>query len=184
MRPSGRRPKVAPVSHVTSALDERLSATRIMPATPEVIFSVLRDPVGHVAIDSSGMLQSSVGSAVRAVGESFIVHMDREALGDVPMGKYDVKVVFTKYSESTEIEWTIHGTIKPPIGHVYGYLLEPIEDGSGEVATRVTSYCDWSKAHPGWKPIFPVIDGKALRATLGILERTALAREASRTCHS
>ncbi len=56
--------------------------------------------------------------------------------------------------------------MKPPIGHVYGYELEPSDAG-----TLVTSYCDWSRALPEWKAIFPVIDEKALRASLGLLER-------------
>ncbi|WP_219924436.1 polyketide cyclase [Nocardioides campestrisoli] len=125
------------------------------------------------------MLQSAEGAVVGGAGGRFVVHMDREALGDLPMGKYDVEVVFTKYAEPTQIEWTIHGTIKPPIGHVYGYLLDEVGETADQPVTRVTSYCDWSGAHPDWKPIFPVIDDKALRATLGILERTARARAAS-----
>ncbi|RRO13151.1 polyketide cyclase [Saccharopolyspora rhizosphaerae] len=152
--------------------DARIEATRTMAATPAAIFEVLRDPEGHVAIDSSGMLQSAEGAPVSAVEESFVVHMDREALGDVPLGHYDVEVVFTKVAEPTEIEWTIHGTITPPLGHVFGYLLEPLENADGGPATKVTSYCDWSDVHPDWLPIFPVIDQKALRATLGVLERT------------
>jgi hypothetical protein len=38
----------------------------------------------------------------------------------------------------------------------------------------VTSYYDWSEIDPVWKEaeIFPIISEGALRATLGILERT------------
>lgn len=151
-------------------MTERISAVRVIPAGPKAIFRVLCDPEGQVAIDSSGMLQASTGEPVAAAEDSFLVHMDREALGDLPMGKYDVEVVITRYLRDVEIEWTIHGTIKPPIGHVYGYLLEPLESGH----TKVTSYCDWSNAVREWKPIFPVIDEKALRASLGLLERAVL----------
>ncbi|HET6560978.1 MAG TPA: polyketide cyclase [Marmoricola sp.] len=150
-------------------MTERISARRTVPSRPETIFGVLTDPDGHVAIDSSGMLQAATGGAVTAAGESFLVHMDREALGDLPMGTYDVRVVITRLQPATAIEWTIEGTVKPPIGHVYGYELEPAP-GAGTV---VTSYCDWSRAAPEWKPIFPVIDQKALRASLGLLERAA-----------
>jgi hypothetical protein len=61
----------------------------------------------------------------------------------------------------------MHGQLD--LGHVYGYRLEPIEEG-----TLVTSYYDWSGAEPAWKDaaIFPVIPESALRATLGILART------------
>ena len=104
-----------------------------------------------------------------AVGDSFVVHMDREALGDLPMGRYDVEVIITRY-EPDAVEWTIHGTVKPPIGHVWGYELEPDDEGG----TRVTSYCDWSGAAPEWKPIFPVVDATSLRASLGLLERAVV----------
>ncbi|GAB2859592.1 SRPBCC family protein [Nocardioides pacificus] len=148
-------------------MTERISAHRIIPAAPDAVFAVLTDPDGHVAIDSSGMLQSADGGPATAVGDAFVVHMDREALGDLPMGTYDVRVIITRLTHPTVVEWTIEGTVKPPIGHVYGYELEAV----GADRTRVTSFCDWSHALPEWKAIFPVIDEKALRASLGLLER-------------
>lgn len=151
---------------MTDDTTERIEATRLIDAPASEIFEVLRQPYGHVAIDASGMLQSATGTAVSAADESFVVHMDREALGDVDLGKYDVEVRFLTYEPDTAIAWTILGAIKPPIGHVFGYRLEPRDGG-----TLVTSYCDWSSADPKWKPIFPVIDAKSLKATLGILER-------------
>ena len=119
--------------------DERFEVQRTIKAAPDVIFSVLRDPKGHVAIDSAGMLMSATGEPVSGVGDSFVVHMDREALNDYPLGEYDVTVNIITYEQDREIAWTIEGVIKPPIGHIYGYRLEPIEDG-----TLVTSYYDWS----------------------------------------
>jgi hypothetical protein len=86
---------------------ERISATRIIPAPLEAVFGVLTDPDGHVAIDSSGMLQGASGEVVRATGNVFVVHMDRESLGDLPMGRYDVRVVITRLEPATAIEWTI-----------------------------------------------------------------------------
>jgi hypothetical protein len=71
---------------------ERLEVQRMIPAEPAAIFRVLTDPQGHVAIDSSGMLMDATGEPVTAVGDTFVVHMDREALNDVPMGRYDVTV--------------------------------------------------------------------------------------------
>src|SRR5262249_16797263 len=131
---------------------------------------VLADPQGHVAIDSSGMLQSASGEPVAAVGDSFVVHMDRESLNDFPMGKYDVTVEIVTFEQDREIAWTILGQIRPQIGHVYGYRLEPAEGGG----TLVTSYYDWSNIDQVWKhaDIFPIISELALRATLGILART------------
>jgi hypothetical protein len=149
---------------------ERLAVQRTIAAPPEVIFRLLCDPRGHVAIDSSGMLQSASGNPVTAVGDSFVIHMDREALNDYPeMGEYDVTVTITRLEADREIAWTILGQIRPQIGHVYGYTLEPSDRG-----TLVTSYYDWSEIDPAWKEaaIFPVIPESALRATLGILSRT------------
>ena len=148
---------------------ERLEVQRTVPADPATIFAVLRDPHGHVAIDSSGMLMDATGQPVSAVGDSFVVHMDREALNDYPMGRYDVTVTITEYVADREIAWTILGKIRPQIGHVYGYTLEPVEEG-----TLVTSYYDWSSIDPVWKEagIFPVMSEGTLRATLGILART------------
>ncbi|MEU6818617.1 SRPBCC family protein [Streptomyces sp. NPDC046860] len=148
---------------------DRFEVTRQMAASPSTIFDVLRSPQGHVAIDSSGMLQSAEGDPVGAVGDQFLVHMDREALGDLPMGRYDVTVVITRYEPDALLEWTISGTIQPPIRHLYGYRLTPNESG-----TLVTSYYDWSQIDDKYRKagIFPVIPEAGLRATLGILART------------
>ncbi|MET7675806.1 SRPBCC family protein [Streptomyces seoulensis] len=148
---------------------ERFEVTRQLAASPSAIFDVLRSPQGHVAIDSSGMLQSAEGDPVNAVGDEFLVHMDREALGDLPMGRYDVTVIITRYEPDTLLEWTISGTIQPPIRHLYGYRLTPNESG-----TLVTSYYDWSQIDDKYRKagIFPVIPEAGLRATLGILART------------
>jgi Polyketide cyclase / dehydrase and lipid transport len=151
--------------------DERFEVQRTIDAPPGAVFAVLRDPKGHVAIDSSGMLQSAEGEPVGAVGDSFVVHMNRESLNDYPMGHYDVTVVITTFEEDREIAWTISGALIPPIGHIYGYRLQPVDE-----ATVVTAYYDWSTIDPTWreKRIFPVLPESALRATLGILDRTVV----------
>jgi hypothetical protein len=149
---------------------ERFDVQRLIPAEPAAIFAVLADPQGHVAIDSSGMLMSATGERVSAEGDTFVVHMDREALNDVPMGLYDVVVTITTFVPDREIAWSIAGTVRPPIGHIYGYRLEPAEDGG----TLVTSYYDWSAIRRSWRErgVFPVIPEASLRATLGILARS------------
>jgi Polyketide cyclase / dehydrase and lipid transport len=155
---------------------ERIEVERTIQAEPSAIFAVLCDPQGHVAIDSSGMLQSAEGQPVTKVGDSFVVHMDRESLNDYPeLGRYDVTVTISAFEPDREIAWTILGQVRPQIGHVYGYRLEPTDDG-----TVVTSYYDWSNIAPQWREagIFPVISEGALRATLGILARTVASRAA------
>jgi hypothetical protein len=147
---------------------ERIEVARAIACEPGPIFEVLRDPQGHVAIDASGMLMSATGSPASAVGDSFVVHMDRDALRDFPLGLYDVTVTFVTYEQDREIAWAI-GSGERQIGHVYGYRLEPIDEG-----TIVTQYYDWSRIDDRMKAsgIFPVISESALRATLGILART------------
>jgi hypothetical protein len=152
-------------------MTDRIEIQRTIAAPASDIFAVLCDPQGHVAIDSSGMLQDAEGDPVSAAGDSFVVHMDREALNDFPLGRYDVTVSIRDYEPNRLISWTVLGQIQPPIGHVYGYRLDPEPDGA---ATLVTSFYDWSDIDPKWREagIFPVISELALRATLGILDRT------------
>jgi hypothetical protein len=147
---------------------EHLEVQRTIRASPSEIFRILSDPNGHVAIDSSGMLMSADGESVTGVGDTFVIHMDRDALNDFPLGLYDVVVTITTFDHDREIAWSVAGLVMPSLGHVYGYRLEPLDD-----ATLVTSYYDWSTISREWKDrgIFPVISEGALRATLGILDR-------------
>jgi uncharacterized protein YndB with AHSA1/START domain len=153
---------------------DRFEVSRVVDAPPAAVFALLTRPDGHVAIDSSGMLQSAEGEPVRAVGDSFLVHMDRESLGDLPMGRYDVRVIITAFEPDRHLEWSISGTVQPPLEHRYGYRLEPTDDGG----TRVTSYYDWSELRQEFRQrgVLPVIPEAGLKATLGILART-LARQ-------
>ncbi|MBV8160115.1 MAG: SRPBCC family protein [Acidimicrobiia bacterium] len=145
---------------------ERFEVQRAIAADPGAVFRLLSDPHGHVAIDSSGMLMDATGDPVAGVSDTFVVHMDREALNDYPLGLYDVTVKIVEFQPDREIAWTVEGQLN--LGHVYGYRLEPIPEG-----TLVTSYYDWSSVDDSWKDsVFPVIPESALRASLGILART------------
>ncbi len=149
---------------------DRIEVSRTIAAPAADIFALLCDPQGHVAIDATGMLQGADGDPVQAVGDSFVVHMDREPLNDFPeLGRYDVTVQITQFEQDRLIAWTILGQIRPQIGHVYGYRLEPADGG-----TVVTSFYDWSDIGQQWRDagIFPVVSELALRGTLGILDRT------------
>lgn len=153
--------------------DTRLEVRRAVAADPSTIFEVLRSPEGHVAIDASGMLMWAEGEPVAAVDDRFVVHMDRDALRDFPLGEYEVTVIITRFEPDRAIAWTIDGKMQPPIEHVYGYELEPIDGG-----TLVTSYYDWSAINEAYREldIFPVISETNLLATLGILARTVAPR--------
>jgi hypothetical protein len=148
---------------------ERFEVGRVVRADPPTVFRLLADPRGHVAIDASGMLMETTDDPVTGVGDTFVVHMDREALNDRPMGRYDVIATIVRWAPGLEIAWTVAGASRPSVGHVYGYRLQPVETG-----TLVTSYYDWSAISPELKEtgIFPVLSEGALRSTLGILART------------
>lgn len=151
--------------------ERRIEVQRAIAAEPGAIFDVLSSPDGHVAIDASGMLMWAEGERPTKVGDRFTMHMDRDALRDFDMGEYEVEVVITAFEADREIAWTVDGTLQPPIGHVYGYRLEPIEGG-----TLVTQYYDWSDIHEQYEPVadslFPIISETNLTGTLGILART------------
>jgi hypothetical protein len=155
-------------------MSEHIEVQRMIPADAAKIFEIISSPEGQVAIDASGMLQSSTGEPAHAVGDTFVIHMDRESLGDFDMGKYDVTVTFTAFEQDEFLTWEVSGLNFPSIGHYYGYRLEPVEGG-----TMVTSIYDWSavsddfKSRGGW----PIVPESALKATLGILERTVRTRD-------
>jgi Polyketide cyclase / dehydrase and lipid transport len=157
--------------------DDRVSATRRIAASASDIFGIVTDPAKHVEIDGSHMLEGvENASPLREVGDSFIVNMDRDALGDLPLGKYTVRNVVTRVSPDRLLEWTVGGVDSAPLGHVYGYELAPA--GVGE--TDVTLYCDWSGFN--WEAVpeavrsqvrFPVVPKMALITTLEKLDRIA-----------
>ena len=155
--------------------DERnIEVTRtIQAADAGTIFRVLCDPQGHVAIDSSGMLMSAEGVPVTAVGDTFVVHMDREALNDYPLGRYDVTVTMARPSSPTarspgrssaccarrSVTCTATGSNRRT---------------RARSSPRTDDWCaDPSRLAGGEH--FPVLSEGALRATLGILARTAAA---------
>ncbi len=151
---------------------ERFEVQRTIPADAAAIFKIVSDPRGHVAIDASGMLQGATGEPAGALGDTFTIHMDRESLGDIPMGKYDVTVTITGYEQDRFITWEVSGPGFPSLGHYYGYRLDPTDEG-----TIVTSIYDWSNLREDMKATgaWPIIPESALKATLGILERTVRA---------
>jgi hypothetical protein len=146
-------------------LVDRFEVQRRIEALPADLFRLICDPRGHVAIDASGTLMSASGDVVTGVGDTFVIHMDREALHDFDLGRYDMTVTITGFEQDRLLEWQPSQSW----AHLYGYVLSPCDGG-----TEVTLYCDWSKVDQEWKDsgVFPVISEGTLRATLGILDRT------------
>jgi hypothetical protein len=149
--------------------DSRVSLTRCVPASAAEVFAVITDPQGHVDIDGSGMLVAPIDAhPLRAVGDTFDMHMDREALGDLPMGKYDVRNTVTVFEPDAKLEWNVGGIDQPPFGHVYGYELRAI----GPDETEVTLYCDWTGVrHSSIRERFPIVPVHMLEQSLDNLQR-------------
>src|SRR5205823_1715054 len=149
--------------------ESRLELTRAINAPAAAIFAVVTDPAGHVSIDGSGMLVAAQSSSrLTGVGDSFVMNMDREPLGDIPLGKYQVRNTVTAFVPDELFEWNVGGVDQPPFGHVYGYRLEPGSDG----ATLVTLYVDWTGVRASSvRERFPVVPAHMLEKSLDNLTR-------------
>ncbi len=128
---------------------------------------------GRVRIDGSGMLVAAPGGTrPAAVGDWFEMDMDRTPLGDIPgLTAYRTRNTVTAYVPDRQFEWNVTAGDRPPIGYVWGYLIEPV----GESASDVTSYFDWSglseerKARSAGR--MPLIPETTIAATLERLEQ-------------
>lgn len=120
---------------------DRVAVSRVVDASAATVFRIVSDPDGHVEIDGSGMLEAAPNARrLEAVGDTFDMDMDREPLGDIPLGKYKVRNTVTKFVPDSLVEWNVGGVERPPLGHVYGWEITPVGDAQSEV----TNYCDWS----------------------------------------
>jgi hypothetical protein len=123
-------------------------------ATPAEVFQIVTDPVMHVEIDGSGMLEAAPDATrLSAPGDTFEIAMDRESLGDIPMGKYKVLNTVTRIVPDELVEWNVGSKEHGPFGHVYGWALQAV--GAGE--TEVTNYCDWSDISESVRDRFPIV---------------------------
>jgi hypothetical protein len=119
----------------------RASIKRVVKAQPSTVFRIVCDPKMHVEIDGSGMLELAPNAKrLEAVGDTFEMDMDREPLGDVPMGKYQVLNTVTQIVPGSLLEWNVGSAEHGPFGHVYGWRMTAVDSEH----TEVTNYCDWS----------------------------------------
>ncbi|HEY3671589.1 MAG TPA: SRPBCC family protein [Acidimicrobiia bacterium] len=120
---------------------ERASVTRRVAAPAATLFAIVSDPAGHVAIDGSGMLEAAPDARpLTAVGDTFEIAMDREPLGDRPIGKYQVRNTVSRIEPDRLVEWTVGNGDRASYGYAWGWALTPVSD----TETDVTNYFDWS----------------------------------------
>lgn len=153
---------------------ERVAVTRRIAASAELIYTIVSDPAGHVRIDGSGMLEAAHDAQpVTSVGDTFDMAMDRAPLNDIPgLGKYVVRNTVTRIEPQRLVEWTIGLPGQPPLGHVYGWELSPVDDGH----TDVTNYCDWSNIVDALRAsgrTWPIVPVSMLEQSVANLDRIA-----------
>jgi uncharacterized protein YndB with AHSA1/START domain len=148
--------------------ESRVTLTRRVAASPADVFAVITDPRQHVEIDGSGMLVATDARRLQAVGDTFDMDMDRDPLGDLPMGKYKVRNTVTTFVPDEVLEWNVGGVDQPPFGHVYGYQLQ----AAGPEQTDVTLYCDWTGVRASSiRDRFPIVPVHMLERSLDNLDR-------------
>ncbi|MGH9023046.1 MAG: SRPBCC family protein [Acidimicrobiia bacterium] len=116
-------------------------------AAPEQVFAVLADPARHTEIDGAGMLQGTrAGKPITGVGESFLMDMNQEGLGD-----YQMRNEIIAFEPGRRIAWAPAINDMPAgmaemlgdidfSGYHYAWDLAPTAEGH----TEVTHTCDWS----------------------------------------
>jgi hypothetical protein len=151
--------------------DTRLTVTRRVAAPASTIFGIVSSPQGHVDIDGSGMLQATADAApLTAVGDTFVMDMDREPLGDLPMGKYQILNTVTDIVPDALVEWSVSLVGRDtPVGHVYGWQIEPVSD----TECNVSNYCDWSRLPPEYQSRWPIVPAHMLETSVKNLDRLA-----------
>ena len=68
-----------------------------------------------------------------------MLDIDREPLGDQPMGKYQSVNTVTRIVPNELLEWNVGLPGKGPFGHVYGWEIA----AAGRGRAVVTNYCEW-----------------------------------------
>jgi hypothetical protein len=147
----------------------RLAVSRDIAAPAAAIFRLLASPAGQRRIDGSEMLVGQTNEEpLRAIGDVFGMDMDREPLGDFPMGKYHVENVVTRFAQDSGIEWSPYMVGDTPAGYVWGWALVET-DG----VTRVTNYCDWTVLRTDWRDQlrWPIVPPEMIERSLDNLQR-------------
>lgn len=133
---------------------DRIAASRTVTASPSEVFRIVTDPAMHVEIDGSGMLEAAPGSQrLVAPGDTFVMDMDRESLGDQPMGKYKSVNTVTRIVPDELLEWNVGLPERGPFGHVYGWEITAISPSE----TEITNYCAWPDIPPFAREHFPIV---------------------------
>jgi hypothetical protein len=132
----------------------RMAVTGKVSATPSEVFLIVTDPNMHVEIDGSGMLEAAPeATRLKAAGDTFEIAMDRESLGDIPMGKYKVLNTVTRIVPNELLEWNVGSREHGAYGHLYGWEIAAVSADE----SQVTNYCEWSGISEAARDRFPIV---------------------------
>jgi hypothetical protein len=141
----------------------RLAVRGVVAAPPATVFRIVCDPKMQVEIDGSGMLQAAPDSKpLTAVGDTFEMEMDREPLGDLPMGKYKALNTVTRIVSDALLEWNVGSKERGAFGHVYGWEMVAV----GDHETEVTNYCDWTNTPEKARARFPIVPERMMQQSV------------------
>jgi len=107
----------------------KVSVSRVISASPEVIFATIADPTKHPEMDGSGTVVGETFGPDQLTAEGQSMSMKFKG---VP---YRIKSTVKEYEENALIAWAHFG------GHRWRYELEAVDGG-----TKVTETFDWSTA--------------------------------------
>lgn len=130
---------------------EPVSVSKEISASADSVFAWLAQPARHPDFDGSGMLQHATsGDVITGVGDTFIMRMHNDEMGDYEMINHVVE-----FEVGRRIGWEPallpagrgedEGEVGERAGHRWLYQLEPL----GREATLVTESYDCSHA-PEW----------------------------------
>jgi hypothetical protein len=110
-----------------------VSVVQFVPATPQQIFDLLATPKMHAELDGSGTVRGELNGPSRlSLGATFGMSMRMGA-------PYRITNTVVEFEEGKQIGWRHFG------GHVWRYLLAPVEGG-----TMVTEQFDYSTNRANW----------------------------------
>jgi uncharacterized protein YndB with AHSA1/START domain len=145
-----------PAVHNASVVGRTVSASAVVPATPEQVFALLADPHRHHELDGSGSVRGAVSGPRRlALGDKFGMRM-RMGLPYQTLNKV------VEFEPDRRIAW--HHFARA----IWRYELEPVDGG-----TLVTESFDYSGSPfaRGLELVgFPARNARSIAATLRRLQ--------------
>jgi uncharacterized protein YndB with AHSA1/START domain len=104
-------------------------------APADLLFELIADPARQPEWDGNDNLDvAAAGQRVRAVGAIFVMTTTKGSVRENHV---------TAFEEGRLIEWRPAEPGEPPVGHVWRWELEPIDDAR----TLVTHTYDWTDMH-------------------------------------